>query len=140
MEELVKQNSVMKSNHESIIRSLRAETKVKIDLFSALSEFTKNVLLLLILCQYSNPYNGGAVNFGFKLYHYFVHNVLVMSHYLLGVARRETDELKLTMENCKRENDMLKKRIAEAMAVSSFPTASFTTTQASDTFYSANGY
>jgi len=93
IDDLTKQNSVMKSNHESIIRSLRAETKVKIDLFSALS-----------------------------------------------VARRETDELKLTMETCKRENDMLKKRIAEAMAVSSFPTASFTTTQSSDTFYSANGF
>lgn len=95
-EELRKQNTILTSRQESIIRNLRAETKVKMELFSA-----------------------------------------------LGDARRQAEELTHKLEQRCRENDMLKQRVAEAMAVSSFPTSSFsvpTTTTAADTFYSANGF
>lgn len=62
---------------------------------------------------------------------------------LPGDARRDAEEHKHKLEQKFRENEMLKQRVAEAMAVSSFPTSSFsvpTTTTAADTFYSANGF
>ena len=39
-EELRKQNAILTSRQESIIRNLRAETKVKMELFSALGNST----------------------------------------------------------------------------------------------------
>ena len=59
-----------------------------------------------------------------------------------GDARRHGEELTHKLEQKCRENEMLKQRVAEAMAVSSFPTSSFSvpTTTAADTFYSAKGF
>ena len=37
-EELKKQQTLLNSRHESMVRSLRAETKIKMDLFSALGK------------------------------------------------------------------------------------------------------
>lgn len=95
LEELLKQNTLLNTRHESILRNLRAETKVKMELFAA-----------------------------------------------LGDARRQSEELTHKLDQICRENEMLKQRVAEAMAVSSFPTSSFgvPTTTTTDTFYSANGF
>ena len=55
LEELLKQNTLLNTRHESILRNLRAETKVKMELFAALGEKCCDITVFVNAPPWNKP-------------------------------------------------------------------------------------